>query len=281
MLARTRRVYDDGNLTLCLGAGVAIDDNVPVQLEQHNANQYRGCGSRGYEKSKRGRAALPRVVVTGSSGHANAGAAPVAARACPVCGQALTADCGPCPNVVCGSDDRPFASVRAVCAHADEMWRAVVRLKYDEERGWAPILGRILVGFLEEHRADFEDYDLITPSANYVGPGAKRSWDHLRLILEAAQVEGPAWPFAYDLIVKTAPTDRFFGKSPRERSEIAQGPLRAALSVPDPDRVAGRRILVFDDVYSEGFTIREMARALVGAGAAEVSGIVLARRKGG
>lgn len=212
---------------------------------------------------------------------ANARATTGAARACPVCGQAL-ADGGPCANAVCGFDDRPFASVRTVSNHADEMWRAITRFKYDEDRSWAVILGRIFVGFLEEHRADFEDYDLTTPSANYVGPGAKRSWDHLRLILEAAQSERPTWPFAYDLIVKTAPTDRFLGKDPRERSEIAEGPLRrAALSVPEPDRVAGRRILVFDDVYSEGFTIREMARALVRAGAAEVSGIVLARRKGG
>jgi predicted amidophosphoribosyltransferase len=38
---------------------------------------------------------------------------------------------------------------------------------------------------------------------------------------------------------------------------------------------------VFDDVYSEGFSLREMARVLLGAGAAEVAGLVLARRKGG
>lgn len=211
---------------------------------------------------------------------ANAEAAvPDAARGCPVCGQEL-ADDGLCANAVCNFDDRVFFKIHTVSGRADEMWKAVSRFKYDEDRGWAEILGRILVGYLEEHRVEFEGYDFITPGGIYVGPRAKRLWDHLRLILDAAQIEGPTWPFAYDLIVKTGPTDQFLGKSPRERSEIAEGRLRSALSVPDPDRVAGKRILVFDDVYSEGFSMREMARALVHAGAAEVSGIVLARRKG-
>jgi orotate phosphoribosyltransferase-like protein len=53
------------------------------------------------------------------------------------------------------------------------------------------------------------------------------------------------------------------------------------LSVPQFDRVAGRRILVFDDMFSEGFSSRDMVRALVKAGATEVAGLVLARRKGG
>jgi predicted amidophosphoribosyltransferase len=65
------------------------------------------------------------------------------------------------------------------------------------------------------------------------------------------------------------------------RQKIAEYSLRPALSVPQPDLVAGRRILVLDDVYSEGFSMREMARALLQAGAAEVAGIVFARRKGG
>jgi predicted amidophosphoribosyltransferase len=36
-----------------------------------------------------------------------------------------------------------------------------------------------------------------------------------------------------------------------------------------------------DDVYSEGFSLREMARVLRLAGAEEVAGLVFARKKGG
>lgn len=69
-------------------------------------------------------------------------------------------------------------------------------------------------------------------------------------------------------------------RGPRSGWTIPAGPLREALSVPQPGRVAGRRVLVFDDVYSEGYSRREMARALRRAGAAEVAGLVLTRRKG-
>ena len=44
-----------------------------------------------------------------------------------------------------------------------------------------------------------------------------------------------------------------------------------------PDLVRGKRILVYDDVYTEGLTLREVARSLRDAGAIEVSEIVLAR----
>jgi predicted amidophosphoribosyltransferase len=103
----------------------------------------------------------------------------------------------------------------------------------------------------------------------------------LRVIVEAAEREGPGWAFAPGLIAKSGPTGRFLGISAAERRSIAEGDLRAALSVPEPERVAGRRILVFDDVYSEGFSLREMARVLLEAGAAEVAGLVFTRRKGG
>jgi predicted amidophosphoribosyltransferase len=47
--------------------------------------------------------------------------------------------------------------------------------------------------------------------------------------------------------------------------------------------LAGKLILIVDDVFTEGFTIREVARALRAAGAVTVSEIVLAREpwKGG
>jgi len=182
---------------------------------------------------------------------------------------------------VCTLDDPFFSRIHTVCEQPEQMWDAVMSYKYGEERWWADVLGRILVGFLDDHREDFERYDVITTGAIYVGPRAQRLWDYLSLILDAAAREGSAWPFAPGLIDKSGPTGRFLGISAEDRQRIAEGELRAALSIPDPERVAGRRVLVFDDVYSEGFSLREMARVLLRAGATEVAGLVLTRRKGG
>jgi predicted amidophosphoribosyltransferase len=200
-------------------------------------------------------------------------------RRCLVCDQPLRpADA--CPNAVCGFADRGFSSVRPVSEDSEEMWRVITDYKYGGQRNWAAVLGRLLVGFLEAHREDYARFDLITPSPNYFGPGAGRAFDHLGLVLEASARQAPEWPFAFKVVDKTAPSPRFIGRSPSERQAIAEGPLRAALTVPDDRRVAGRRVLVVDDVYSEGFTIRETARALRAAGAREVAEIVFTRRKG-
>lgn len=202
---------------------------------------------------------------------------PLAAAHCEVCGQALPAG-GRCANPVCRFDDRYFTRVWAISMRTGQMRAAITRYKYEGKWGWAAIFGRILVGFLGERQAELAGYDIITPSPSYVGPGAQRAFDHTRRIVEAAAIEEPiAWPFTYDIITKSTATQPMVGRTWRERKAIAEGELRSALTVPDPIAIARKRILIVDDVFTEGFTIREVARALILAGAAEVSEIVLAR----
>ena len=210
---------------------------------------------------------------------ANAGAARDPGPRCTVCRQPLVD--GTCPNTVCTEQERFFSGIHTVSEDAEPMWDAVCRYKYDEDRGWSRLLGRILVGFLDENAEQLRRFDVITTGALYVGPRAQRLWDHLRLVLDAARQDGPGWPFAADVLTKSVPTGRFLGIGVEERRRIADSELRDALAVPDPSRVAGTRVLVLDDVYSEGFSLREMARALREAGAVEVAGLVFARRKGG
>jgi predicted amidophosphoribosyltransferase len=75
------------------------------------------------------------------------------------------------------------------------------------------------------------------------------------------------------VVQKTAATTAFRGKTWRSRYEIAEHVLK----VPSPELVSGRRVLVYDDVYTEGLTLRAVASSLRDAGAVEVSEIVLAR----
>ena len=198
---------------------------------------------------------------------------------CGLCAEPLVD--GSCPNTVCGLDDPEFSRIFVVTEQADPMWDAVCRYKYDEDQGWAELLGRVLAGFLEQRREELSGYDLITAGALYVGPRANRLWDHLEPVLEAADRYAPGWPFVRDVIHKSAPSGQFLGRGVETRRAIAEHGLRKVLSVPEPERVAGKRVVVIDDVYSEGFSLREMARVLRQAGAAEVAGLVLARKKGG
>jgi predicted amidophosphoribosyltransferase len=156
--------------------------------------------------------------------------------------------------------------------------RAIDRYKVDGKQAWARIFGRVLLGYLDAHDTEFQGYELIIPSPTYVGDGG-RAFDHTALVIESAAFEDDGtWPFETDVVQKSAATTPFRGKTWQRRHEIAEHELRPALTIPDPEMVRGKRILVYDDVYTEGLTLREVARSLRNAGAVEVSEVVLARQ---
>jgi len=53
--------------------------------------------------------------------------------------------------------------------------------------------------------------------------------------------------------------------------------VQGAFAVPDRSRIAGRRLILVDDVLTSGATIDACARALNRAGAGSVDVLVLAR----
>jgi len=124
----------------------------------------------------------------------------------------------------------------------------------------------------------FEDYDLIIPSPTYVGEGGRDS-DHTGDIIERAKVEGRQWPFRTDVMEKTRATPRLAKQTSfMQRAHVAETQIGPALRVTRPGLVDGASVLVFDDVFTGGLTLRETAFKLRAAGAVQVSGIVLARQ---
>jgi predicted amidophosphoribosyltransferase len=98
------------------------------------------------------------------------------------------------------------------------------------------------------------------------------------MIVERAAIEGPHWPFRHDVMAKTACTPSMQGLTFQQRAQMAETHLRSALSVTAPDAIDGKLVLVFDDVFTAGLTLREVAFKLKAEGAAGVAGIVLARQ---
>jgi predicted amidophosphoribosyltransferase len=168
--------------------------------------------------------------------------------------------------------------VFAVAVHVGGLRHAIVRYKYGGEQWWAAVFAGLLAGHLHRHATWFEEFDLLCVTPGYVGPGARRRWDPVgRIAEELAPRVTPLWELLPDAVVKVAETPAMSGRSRPDRLRIAAGPLRRALFVPDPTVVAGARVLVIDDVLTEGSTLREVARVLRRAGAVEVAGLVIAR----
>jgi predicted amidophosphoribosyltransferase len=196
---------------------------------------------------------------------------------CPVCGQRLLRP-GACPNWWCGRSDRWFSVVYPVGVHQGALRQALGRYKYRGERWWAGAFARIIAAYLDRNANWFEEFDVLAGVPAYCGPGTARAWDPVGDILDRVdQLTAPAWEVDRHAVVKRWETPPMRGRSRVERQRLAIGPLRESLHVPHPERLAGVRVLVLDDVLTEGSTLREVARALRLAGAEEVAGLVLAR----
>lgn len=211
--------------------------------------------------------------------------APVNER-CWICDQPFAKGESECGNILCGWDEseRWFNWNYSIAMKTGAIERAIWRYKYEGAWGWKIIFGRLVVGFLDDTVQNFESFDLIIPSPTYVEEGGRREWDHTGAVIESAAQLNSSWPFhASDpqLVIKTADTPTMAKKGFSDRRYIAEHQLRDALKVTDPGLVAGKRILVFDDVFTIGLTLREVARVLRVAGALEVCGLTLARQPWG
>ena len=142
------------------------------------------------------------------------------------------------------------------------------------------IFARLLLGWLQRC-LEPADIDLIVASPTYPGPPNRR-FQHTEAVIDSAAVQDMrgVWPFDRETpraIVATGQRSQSAGGTLGDK-QAAAGELSRLLLVPDPARVEGRRVVVFDDVMTTGETLNVIAKALREAGAREVSGIVLARQ---
>ncbi len=204
---------------------------------------------------------------------------PLAKYRCEVCDQATGTDLI-CGNPLCNRDvnQRGFAYIYAIAMKTGILDRAVKAYKYDGKWGWGWIFGRVVVGYLNANGRIFRDFDLIIPSPTYTG-GTVRQSDHTAEVLRRAHVEDGSWPFRFDIMSKTDETTRLASvRKFRERAMIAETEIGPALLVDKPRAVAGKAVLVYDDVFTDGLTMREVAYKLKAAGASLVAGLALARQ---
>jgi predicted amidophosphoribosyltransferase len=208
---------------------------------------------------------------------------------CGICDLPYTGDEQKCGNPICNFDNIYFRWNYSVAMKSGYLDSAIKRYKYADRKSWAVIFARVLVGFLNEEHDLFKDFDLIVANPTYVTrDGVSRTRDHTRRVIQEAysQCHG-SWPFDVGdghepaIIKITATTKMTKSASWKERHEIATGELRDSLRVPDPKRIKGQSILVYDDVFTDGHTLNEVARRLKFDGADDVCGVSLARQPWG
>ena len=194
---------------------------------------------------------------------------------CPVCAQERQGE--DCRNKLCTGEagERYINRIEAMTLYQAPLDEVIKRYKYRNKSGWAIIFARLLIGHLNLQWS-IRGIDLIL--ANPPGP----SRDHTTRVLQDAALADldRCWPF--DLppdtaIIKAVETSRSAGKTFSGKQEAAREHA-LALQLRHPDRIHGRRIMVYDDICTTGLQLNAVAKRLREWGAASVHGVVLARQ---
>jgi ComF family protein len=145
---------------------------------------------------------------------------------------------------------------------------AIRGCKYHRQVDLIVVLADLLDGALDTLPA----VDAVVPVPLHVRRLRQREFNQsLRIGAHVARrLKRPLWPDALRRTRWTAPQITL------DRAH-RQANVRRAFLVRRPQAVAGRRLLLVDDVYTTGATVNECAKTLRAAGAAEVYVVTLAR----
>lgn len=205
---------------------------------------------------------------------------------CAACWSAVTFLDGPCCQccglpfpvalegenlcAACLAKPPAFDTCRAILAYDDNSKASILALKHADRLDLVPGFARWLA---RAGNAVLAKSDLIVP----VPLHGLRLWQ--RRYNQAAELarrlgrdrDIPVDPF---VLVRSRSTP---SQGSQASAKARRRNVQRAFQVPDPARVAGRRILLLDDVVTTGATVDACARALKRAGAQGVSVLALAR----
>ncbi|HOX04946.1 MAG TPA: ComF family protein [Planctomycetota bacterium] len=181
----------------------------------------------------------------------------------------------------CGRMNLVFTRAATAGVHEGPLAEVIKAWKY-APRGSRAYLGRYLADLVAERLAAPDcpvragECDVIVPAPSHPARVRERGFDHT---LELARHLGRrlGLPVERGSLVKLRATPRQAGLSRAERLENLAG----AFAVRRPERLAGRRVLLVDDVITTAATTEECARALKAAGVREVWAAAVARATAG
>jgi ComF family protein len=174
-----------------------------------------------------------------------------------------------------------FVKAVAYGGYNGELRSLVHLLKYEGMQPVARRLGRLLADSLEAFAssADAPRQMLVIPVPMHPVKQRRRGFNHAELLARAAMAEmrrrHPQLGLHLEssLLKRVRVTVSQAGLTTHQRRQN----LRGAFFAPRPGRLAGRHVLLIDDIYTTGATARACSRVLMNAGAASVRVATVAR----
>lgn len=149
---------------------------------------------------------------------------------------------------------------------------ALLRYKFKEATGYAEPLGKLVASCVKDRLNG--RYDLVSwvplSSQRY----KERGYDQAMLLAMAAALELDDVAVSTLEKIKNVEKQSSMGSAEKRRANIS-----GVYRVCDPELIAGKRILLIDDIVTTGATLSECARTLLSAGAKEVVCAAAARTR--
>lgn len=191
---------------------------------------------------------------------------------CPVYGTPFATDYGEgavSPEAM--TDPPPFRSARSAVIYGDTARQLVHRLKYQDRHDMAQVVAMMM---RQAGRLILPECDLLVPVPLSRWRLWRRRFNQSAILGDRLSVltGRPHDPFA---LCRIRATRSQVGLTARQRSLNVRGAFRVPKSA--RPRIAGRAIVLLDDVYTSGATAKAATRALLAGGAGRVDVLTFAR----
>lgn len=170
----------------------------------------------------------------------------------------------------CLAEPPIYDRLRAAVAYGPVARKVALKLKY----GGRPGVAQTLAGLMGRHIDQLPLDALIAPVPLHSWRIWKRGYNQAALIARSLK-HGRQQDLRLDLLRRVKATPSLRGLGRRERALAVRGAL--AVDPGTAHRLAGKTVVLVDDVYTSGATANACARALKRAGAARVEVVCWAR----
>ena len=165
-----------------------------------------------------------------------------------------------------------FSLCAAPLRYQDTVRDSIRRYKFKGRQGYHKAYGKLVAQCVHDHLAG--KYDLITWVPLSDKRKKERGYDQAFLLASAAALE--LGDVAVETLRKSRHTD---AQSGLEGEAERRANVLGAYAAVDPELLAGKRVLLIDDVVTTGATFSECARVLRTMGAKDVVCAALARAR--